>query len=128
MSTKKETTPLEVEITNEPKVPDTLPVMPLKNFVLFPQMIAPLVVTSEQSKKLVTKLSDRTPHFITALQRKDEIDEANLTKDDIYRVGCVARMIKTINFPDGSTHLLVEGLSRCTLKNLNTKKDYPTAR
>ncbi len=127
MSAKKEPVPLEIEITDEPKVPATLPVMPLKNFVLFPHMVAPLVITTEQSKKLVEKLSDRTPHFITALQRKEEIDEAHLTKDDIYRVGCVARMIKTLNFPDGSTHILVEGLSRCDLKKLTTKTDYPTA-
>ncbi len=128
MSAKEDNIPMEIEIVNELEVPDTLPVMPLKNFVLFPHMIAPLIVTTEQSKKLVGKLSERTPHFITALQRREEIDEAKLTKDDIYRVGCVARMIKTINFPDGSTHLLVEGLSRCTLKNLNTKADYPTAK
>jgi len=107
MSAKEDNTPLEIEIMQEQEVPDTLPVMPLKNFVLFPRMIAPLIVTTEQSKKLVEKLSERTPHFITALQRKEELDEANLTKGDIDRVGCVARMIKTINFPDGSTHLLV---------------------
>ncbi|RKX42210.1 MAG: endopeptidase La, partial [Verrucomicrobia bacterium] len=62
-----------------------------------------------------------------ALQRKEEIDEAHLTKDDIYRVGCVARLIKTLNFPDGSTHVLVEGLSRCKLQDLNTEEEYPTA-
>jgi len=128
MSAKEDTDTLEYEVLEEQEVPDSLPVMPLKNFVLFPHMVAPLVVTTEQSKKLVTKLSERTPHFITALQRKEEIDEAHLTKDDIYRTGCVARMIKTLNFPDGSTHILVEGLSRCTLKNLNTKADHPTAK
>ena len=128
MSAKKDTAPLDIEITNEPKVPDTLPVMPLKNFVLFPRMVTPLVVTTEQSKKLVAKLSERTPHFIAVLQRKEEIDEAHLAKDDIHRTGCVARMIKTLNFPDGSTHILVEGLSRCTLKNLNTKAGFPTAK
>ncbi len=128
MSATEDPDTLEYEVLEEQEVPDILPVMPLKNFVLFPHMVAPLVVTTEQSKKLVGKLSERTPHFITALQRKEEIDEAHLTQDDIYRVGCVARMIKTINFPDGSTHILVEGLSRCTLKNLNTKTDYPTAK
>jgi len=127
MSAKEDNIPLDIEIMQEQKMPKTLPVIPLKNFVLFPHMIAPLIVTSEQSKNLVDKLSERTPHFIAVLQRKEEIDEANLTKDDIYRAGCVARLIKTLNFPDGSTHILVEGLSRCTLKNLSTKKVYPTA-
>ena len=127
MSAKKDKDTLEIEIMQEQEVPDTLPVIPLKNFVLFPQMVAPLVITTEESKRLVTKLSERAPHFITALQRKEEIDEAHLTKDDIYRVGCVARLIKTLNFPDGSTHVLVEGLSRCKLQDLNTEEEYPTA-
>ncbi|MCK5676007.1 MAG: LON peptidase substrate-binding domain-containing protein, partial [Verrucomicrobia bacterium] len=127
MSAKEDTDALGYEVLEEQEVPDSLPVMPLKNFVLFPHMVAPLVVTTEQSKKLVAKLSERAPHFITALQRKEEIDEAHLTKDDIYRVGCVARLIKTLNFPDGSTHVLVEGLSRCKLQDLNAEEEYPTA-
>ncbi|MEE9367319.1 MAG: endopeptidase La [Pontiella sp.] len=127
MSAQEDPTDVEIELIPDAEVPDLLPVIPLKNFVLFPQMVAPLIITTDESKKLVTQLSTRTPHFITALQRKEEIDEANLTKDDIYKVGCVARLIKTLNFPDGSTHVLVEGLSRCELKDLNTEEEYPTA-
>ncbi len=127
MSAQEDTNEVEIEIVPEQEVPDVLPVMPLKNFVLFPQMVAPLVITTDESKKLVEELSNRTPHFITALQRKDEIDETRLTTDDIYRTGCVARMIKTLNFPDGSTHILVEGLSRCELQDLMTEEPYPTA-
>jgi ATP-dependent Lon protease len=127
MSAQEDTNDVEIEIVSEQAVPDILPVMPLKNFVLFPQMVAPLVITTDESKKLVEELSTRTPHFIAALQRKEEIDEANLAQEDIYRVGCVARMIKTLNFPDGSTHILVEGLSRCELQDLMTEEAYPTA-
>ncbi len=128
MSAHEDTDIVDIEIISEQEVPDVLPVMPLKNFVLFPHMVAPLVITTDESKKLVTELSTRTPHFITALQREDEIDEANLSKDDIYHIGCVARLIKTLNFPDGSTHILVEGLSRCKLKDLKTDDGYPSAR
>ncbi len=127
MSAQEDPNDVEIEIIPEQEVPDILPVMPLKNFVLFPQMVAPLVITTEESKKLVTELSTRTPHFITSLQRREEVDETNLKTDDIYRVGCVARMIKTLNFPDGSTHILVEGLSRCELQDLINTGDYPTA-
>ncbi|QBG48201.1 endopeptidase La [Verrucomicrobia bacterium S94] len=127
MSAQEHHNDVEIEIIADAEVPDLLPVMPLKNFVLFPQMVAPLIITTEESKKLVAELSTKTPHFITALQRKDEIDEAKLTRDDIYRVGCVARLIKTLNFPDGSTHVLVEGLSRCEMTDLNMDQEYPTA-
>ncbi len=127
MSAQENTDPIDVEIVPEQEVPDILPVMPLKNFVLFPHMVAPLVITSDESKKLVTELSTRTPHFITALQRREEIDETNLTKEDVYRMGAVARLIKTLNFPDGSTHILVEGLSRCELSDLINDGGYPKA-
>ena len=110
MSAQEDHNDVEIEIVPEQDVPDLLPVMPLKNFVLFPQMVAPLVITTDESKKQVTDLTTKTPHFITALQRKDEIDEAKQTKDDINRVGSVAPQKKTLNFPDGSTHVLVEGL------------------
>jgi ATP-dependent Lon protease len=128
MSAQEDTEALEYEIIQDQDVPDILPVMPLKNFVLFPQMVAPLVITTEQSKKLVTELSTQTPHFITSLQRREEIDETKLTKDDIHPIGCVARLIKTLNFPDGSTHILIEGMSRCRLRDLKSDGDYPTAK
>jgi len=127
MSAQEDTEALNIEIIENSNVPEILPVMPLKNFVLFPNMVAPLVITTEQSKKLVSDLSAKAPHFITSLQRREDVDETNLTKDDIYRVGCVARLIKTLNFPDGSTHILVEGLSRCKLKEINQGIDYTTA-
>ena len=67
MSAQEAQNDVEIEIVADQQVPDLLPVMPLKNFVLFPQMVAPLVITSDESKKLVTDLSTKTPHFITAL-------------------------------------------------------------
>lgn len=127
MSAQEDHSDVEVEIVPEQEVPDLLPVIPLKNFVLFPQMIAPLVITTDESKKLITELTKRTPHFITSLQRKEEIDETNLTTNDICPIGCVARLIKTLKFPDGSTHVLVEGLSRCELQDLNNEGGYPMA-
>ncbi|NNJ70337.1 MAG: endopeptidase La, partial [Kiritimatiellales bacterium] len=127
MSAQEDNEDVEIEVVADADVPDLLPVMPLKNFVLYPQMVAPLVITTEESKKLVTELSLRTPHFITALQRREEIDESRISKKDLHRVGCVARLIKTLNFPDGSTHVLVEGLSRCELTDLITDEPYPTA-
>lgn len=127
MSTQEDKTEVEIEIVPDLDVPDQLPVMPLKDFVLFPQMIAPLVITTDESKKMVKELSTNTPHFITTLQHKEEIDETKLTKDDVHLIGCVARMIKTLNFPDGSTHILVEGMSRCQLKDIDTEDGYPKA-
>ena len=117
------------ETSNKKKdLPDLLPVMPLKNFVLFPQMLAPMVVDTEASKNLLEKLSERHPHFIASLQRKEEIDEEALSNQDLHEVGCVARLIKTLKFPDGSIHVLVEGLSRCKMGELDLSQGYPTAR
>ena len=112
----------------EAKIPELLPVMPLSDFVLFPRMIVPLVVTTPQTKKIIEQLSEKSPHFIAVLQRHKEIDESALSLDDLYEVGCVARLLKTLHFPDGSVHILVEGLSRCNLLSVEGDSALPLVR
>ena len=124
---EKKTKEPVVEIVPVRHVPEVLPVIPLRGIVLFPHMMAPMVVTSEETRKVVKRLSSRSPHFIAVLQRKDEIDEKNLSMDDLHTVGCVARLVRTLTFPDGSTHILVEGLSRCEITHLDSSGEIPLA-
>lgn len=129
MSAQEENEALEYEIVKEeaPSVPEVLPVLPLNDFVLFPHLIAPLVVTTESSKRMVEGLSPRTPHFIASLQRDPNLDEDHIEKGDLHEIGCVARLVKMLKFPDGSTHILVEGLSRCRLVEMGERSDFATA-
>lgn len=119
----------EIEIIQDghSNMPEILPVIPLREFVLFPNMVAPLVLTSTQSKTLIQALSEQAPYFIVSLQQVPDLDEANMQISDIHTIGCVARLIKTLNFPDGSTHILVEGLSRCQINELEAGTLYPSA-
>ncbi len=104
-------------------IPDVLPVLPLKNFVLFPEMVAPLVVQTERSKKLVEDISGGAQYFIGSLQKVDHPDDKFLA-DDLHSYGCVGRVLKTLNFPDGSVHILVEGLSRCRINEFKESENY----
>jgi ATP-dependent Lon protease len=109
------------------QVPELLPVLPLRDFVLFPRMIAPLVVTTEASKEAVKTLTPETPHFIGVLHHPEHFDEDDFKLSQLRETGCVARVLKTLNFPDGSTHILVEGLSRCRLTDLVKGADFASA-
>ena len=106
-------------------LPERLPLVPLREFVLFPHMVAPMVVLTPQTKRIMAELNDRAPHFIVALQRKPEIDEDHIAADDLHDIGCVVRLVKTLNFPDGSIHVLVEGLSRCRISAVRSARGTP---
>jgi ATP-dependent Lon protease len=109
------------------KVPEVLPVLPLNDFVLFPNMITPLVVQTERSKKLIEDITGGAQYFIGCLQKVDKPDD-KITKADIHRFGCIGHILKMLNFPDGSVHILVEGLSRCAILEFEPSPNYLLAR
>jgi len=108
----------------ENAVPEVLPVLPLNRFVLFPGMVAPLVVQTERSKKLVEALAAENQLFIAALQKDADQPDDRVGPDDLHQTGCVARVMKRLKFPDSSVHILVEGLSRCTLHEFKESPVY----
>lgn len=112
---------------NKGKVPEVLPVLPLNDFVLFPNMITPLVIQTDRSKKLVEEISGGAQYFIGALQKEDKPDD-QIGEKDIYKFGCVGHILKMLNFPDGSVHILVEGLSRCQIDQFEPSPSYLLAR
>ncbi len=95
-------------------IPEVLPVLPLKNTVLFPFLLSPLLVSSDRSKKLIDEvlLSPQRVLICTAVSK--EIDD-NPGPDDVYRVGTVMRIAKMLKFPDDSYRLLVQGIGRARI-------------
>ncbi|MCS6823949.1 MAG: endopeptidase La [Cytophagaceae bacterium] len=103
------TTEDEEGIKNE-NIPTTLPILPLRNTVLFPGVVFPITVGREKSIKLVKKAyqSDRIIGVIA--QENAKVDEP--TVSDVYRVGTVAKIIKMLIMPDGNTTIIIQGLRR----------------
>lgn len=99
------------------KIPDTLPVLPLRDIVIFPFMIVPLFVQREKSIKAVDQaLSDN--RMILLVSQRDLDKEEPLTSD-LYEVGTVAIIMRMLKLPDGRIRILVQGLSRAKVLNVD---------
>ncbi|MCM2314141.1 MAG: LON peptidase substrate-binding domain-containing protein, partial [Thermoanaerobaculia bacterium] len=95
------------------KIPDVLPVLPLKDLVIFPYIIVPLSVSREKSINAVDQaLAENRVIMLTA--QKDFQNE-DPGEDDLYRIGTVAIIMRMLKLPDGRIRILVQGLSRARI-------------
>ena len=101
------------EPPEQPALPAVLPILPLKDTVVFPQSMAPLAIGQERSVRVIDDVAagDGTVALIAA--RDAEVESPGF--DDIYRVGTLAVVHKLIKVPDGTLRILVQGLERIHL-------------
>ncbi len=99
----------------EPPPTTKLPVLPLGDLVLFPSMIAPLIVNTARSMLLVQEVAQGDRLFIAVLQRKPDVPDDQVGPEDLHPVGCLARLIKVLKFPDDTLRILVQGEARCRI-------------
>ncbi len=91
-------------------LPETLPILGLSDIVIFPGAIAPLLVETGPSIRLIDDVVAGDRLMATVLQRRAEV--ADPTPEDLYGVGCIVRLSKMVKFPDNTARVLVEGLWR----------------
>ena len=104
-----------------PKIPEVLPVLPLRDIVIFPFMIVPLYVSRERSIKAVDQaLADNRMILLAAQKRQDDEDPG---PDDIYSVGTVALIMRMLKLPDGRIRVLVQGIGRARI--LSFEEGHP---
>jgi len=97
-------------------IPDVLPVLPLKNTVLFPFLISPLLVNSERSKRLIESVLT-TPQRLLVTSAVRHPVEGSPGPDDVHRTGTVHRVVRMVKFPDDSYRLLVQGVARVRIES-----------
>ncbi|MEI6409944.1 MAG: endopeptidase La [Bacteroidota bacterium] len=102
--------------------PDTLPILPLKNTVLFPGIVTPITVGRDKSIRAVQKAYEEN-RYIGVLSQKDMKIEAPSARD-LYRVGTIARILKLLKMPDGSTTAILQGRKRFQLDEMVTEDPY----
>ncbi len=93
---------------------DVLSVLPLKNMVLFPHVLLPVVVSRQKSLKLA-KSAFETGELLAVLCQKDA-NVQDPKSDDLYPLGTAARVLRTFDLPDGSTTIILEGTQRIMVK------------
>lgn len=106
--------------------PEKLPLLPVRDVVVFPYMILPLFVSREKSiKSLEEALSKDRLIFLVS---QKTLTEEEPTVKDLYRVGTVALVMKMLKLPDGKIKILIQGLSKATLKEMLQVTPYLLAR
>ncbi len=100
----------------------TLPVLPLRDIVVFPDMVAPLFVGREKSVRALEMVEDGENEIMLVAQRDASVDEP--AEEDVYEVGTVASILQLLKLPDGTVKVLVEGQARARLSALHDRGDY----
>jgi ATP-dependent Lon protease len=103
-------------------VPDELPILPLRDTVLFPNSFMPLAVARASSVQLIDEAISAGKLIGVFTQRDAAVEEPTL--DDLYRVGTASHIHKMFKLPDGSLRLIVQGLARLTLETITESKPY----
>ena len=96
-------------------IPDELPVLPLRDTVLFPNSFMPLAVAREASIRLIEQALAEDQLVGVFTQREASIEEP--AQEDLYAVGTITHIHKMFKLPDGSLRLIVQGLARVSLEN-----------
>lgn len=113
----------EDELENENEIlPDTLPILPLRNTVLFPGVVMPVSVGREKSLKLIREVYRDKGYLGCVTQREAEVEEPVLT--DMYETGTAAKILKVLEMPDGSTTVILQGRRRIELEDILFDEPY----
>jgi ATP-dependent Lon protease len=112
----------ETETTQRLKLPEVLPVLPLRDTVVFPFIIMPLSVSREKSKAAVdAALVDHRTIFLVAQKDKDQEDPG---LDDLHDVGTAAVIMRMLKLPDNRIRILVQGISRARIQKVKKKRPF----
>lgn len=112
----------EDEEFNKEDMPETLPILPLRNNVLFPGVVIPISVGRERSLKAIKK-AYKEQKFIGVLAQKDmQVEEPEM--EDLYTIGTLARIIKMLKMPDGGSTIIIQGISRFYLNAMIQSEPY----
>ncbi len=118
-------TPEDEEEMNNEGLPETLPILPLRNTVLFPGVVIPITAGRDKSIKLI-KDANNGSKVIGVVAQKDEKTE-NPGVNDIHTLGTVARILRVLQMPDGNTTVIIQGKKRFEVAEILTEKPYMTA-
>jgi ATP-dependent Lon protease len=106
-------------------LPDELSILPIKNTVLFPGVVIPITVTRQKSIRLIKKAYQGNRIIGVVAQKNKQAEEPN--KDDLYRFGTIARIIKMLVLPDGNTTIIIQGKNRFLIKEFLLDEPFMTA-
>lgn len=102
-----------------------LPVLPLRDVVVYPKMIVPIFVGREMSIEAVQKANDKGSDIVLVMQKKADVEVPEAA--DLYKVGTRGNILQMLKLPDGTVKILVEGIERIKIKSFHHEGAYISA-
>jgi ATP-dependent Lon protease len=118
-------TPEDEEEINREDLPETLPILPLRNTVLFPGVVIPITAGRDTSIKLINEANNDSKIIGVVAQKDEEVE--NPSAKDIYNTGVVARILRVLKMPDGNTTVIIQGKKRFEIDKIVNEEPYLTA-
>ena len=118
------TTEDEKEIIKE-NLPKTLPILSLRNTVLFPGVVIPITASRDKSIQLIKDANNFNKLIGVVAQKNEKIEDPK--PNQIYKVGTVAKILKVLQMPDGNTTVIIQGKKRFEIDRIISKEPYITA-
>lgn len=112
----------EDEVSGDVNIPSVLPVLTLRSSVLFPGAITPITVGREKSMKLVRDVEASNGLLGAILQKEPDVE--NPGPDDLYKVGTAARILKTLEMPNGNLTVILHGIEKVEIMEFITSEPY----
>ena len=100
----------------------TLPLLPLRDIVVFPSMVVPLFVGRDKSISALNEVMKKEKKIILVTQKNSEIDDPK--KTDIFTYGCEASILQLLKLPDGTVKVLVEGIKRVKIIDFKDNENF----
>ncbi|MEN8856894.1 MAG: endopeptidase La [Flavobacteriaceae bacterium] len=119
-------TPEDEEIINREDVPEILPILPLRNTVLFPGVVIPITAGRDKSIQLINDANKGSKVIGVVAQKDEDIEEP--ISDDIYKTGVVAQILRVLKMPDGNTTVIIQGKKRFEINEMIQEKPYLKAK
>ncbi len=116
----------EDDMDNEEAIPDILPILALKNTVLFPGIVIPITVGRDRSIQAINKAYAEGRIIAVLSQRDTNIEEPDV--EDLYNVGTVARIVKLLRMPDGTITAILQGRKRFSLEEMVSEQPFMKGR
>lgn len=113
------------DMITKTNIPESLPLLPLRNTVLFPGVVIPISVGRNKSIKLIKEIYKKNKILGTVAQKDANTDEPKF--EELYKVGTVAQIVRILEMPDGSTSVIIQGKKRFQIEKLIKSEPYYVA-
>jgi ATP-dependent Lon protease len=114
------------DVLDQSDVPELLPVLPLRNTVLFPGVVIPITVGREKSIRLIREYYKKNKIIGTIAQNDPDIDDPQI--EDLFQIGTVAQIIKILEMPDETTSIIIQGKKRFQVDSFVSEEPYFVAK